>query len=87
MSYEQRQHRIKSRLDRIKKAQLAAFTTGKYSLATPQTFCGTAYEYQPHGGGSRYHCPSCNVRRGSGRTLISWTNGHIARRFCNNLTN
>ena len=81
------EQRIRTRLDRIKRAQAGAFTSA-LALKAPQRLCGTRYEYQPHGSGTRYHCPSCNVRRnGYGLLNTNWTNGHSPRRFCNNLTN
>lgn len=49
------------------------------------TMCGYSYRSEPYGGGVRYHCPSCDVRKNAyGITLVSWTNSHTNRRFCNN---
>jgi len=57
---------------------------------TPQkkqgVMCGSSYITQPYGGGTRYACPNCDVRRNDyGIPFVSWTNGHITRRFCNNI--
>ncbi len=47
--------------------------------------CGFSYRSQPYGGGSRYHCPNCDIRdNGYGLTFINWTNGHTRRRYCTN---
>lgn len=59
-------------------------STTKQPKPTVQ-MCGYSYVTQPYGGGTRYHCPICNVRKNEyGIPMVSWTNGHSHRRFCNN---
>jgi len=56
----------------------------KVTIQQPM-MCGFSYRTEPYGGGQRFHCPNCDVRKnGHGLTVISWTNGNISRRFCNN---
>jgi len=52
----------------------------------PPAICGYSYLTQPYGGGTRYHCPQCDVRRNEyGIPMVGWTNGHTHQRFCNNI--
>lgn len=48
--------------------------------------CGLPYRTESYGGGQRFHCPNCNVRKNDyGIPMISWTNGYPAIKLCNNI--
>ena len=49
------------------------------------SICGDTLVVKPYGGGVRYYCPSCDVRRAWGIATVSWTNGSPGpNRVCNN---
>ena len=47
--------------------------------------CKQTLVIQPYGGGHRYHCPVCDVRKNIyGLTMATWTNGEPASDMCQN---
>ena len=47
--------------------------------------CSAPLVVQAYGGGTRYHCPKCDVRDWNGLPVAYWTNGPIpASRECEN---
>lgn len=80
-----REQKIEDRKTQSSKARVLRFASLPALRRRLRSFCGHSYVTQPYGGGSRYHCPSCDVRQSShGRTMVLWTNGRTLRRFCNN---
>jgi hypothetical protein len=77
---------IQDRMTKSNKARVAAFASkAPKAFKAPRAFCGHSYVTQPYGGGQRFHCPSCDVRRNAyGYMVVSWTNGRTYQRFCSN---
>lgn len=50
--------------------------------------CSSDLVVQSYGGGTRYHCPKCDVRMFGGMLTAYWTNGPVpASRKCDNKKN
>lgn len=43
--------------------------------------CGAPLKVERYGGGHRYYCPSCDIRRFNGTTIV-WTNAFPQKQEC-----
>jgi len=48
------------------------------------TTCGTPLKVERYGGGHRYYCPHCDVRRDY-LAMITWTNAFPQKSECQNV--
>jgi hypothetical protein len=60
-------------------AKPSGFSPGQWAAMTKQAkrslvVCGHPLKVERYGGGLRYHCPCCDIRRGDFLPMIQWTN-------------